>query len=102
MSNILPCSSLPTPTYPDGVPSLYYYHTVADDYSNTRFDTATIDDGGKEEEYYTAAYIDGHTQNGVYKTKDINGYIVEVNDEEPLSTQMHLYTVLAKKNAPLL
>ena len=63
------------PTYPDDIPSLYFTYTVADDYSNTRFDTATIDDAGKERGYYTAAYLVGRTLHGVYKTKDIYGYL---------------------------
>ena len=74
--------AFPTTTFPDGIHSLYYNHTEADDYSNARFDPATIDDDGKEEGYYSAAYLDNHTQHGVYKTKDIYGHIVEVTDEK--------------------
>ena len=66
--------AFPTTTFPDGIHSLYYNHTVADDYSNARFDTATIDGAGNEEGYYTAAYADGHTQHGVYKTCDYDNY----------------------------
>ena len=63
-------------------------------YTTTILKLITIDDAGKEEGYYSAAYLDNHTKHGVYKTKDIYGYIVEVTDEKNCCLQGLLYHYL--------